>query len=205
MLHFNWYHSRDRFHEGQSYEHDRTLHLYALSCNISLCVYRVSIRRKETVELHSMAASHQPPRDQPINRVGSPAHSHAQNAPHEQIHLEQHEQEVQGPHEYKERRYDKLRKQGAVDFYGTTDPSVAETWLKRTQRVLNLMKCTSEEQFDYAVSLLQEDAYAWWETIPGSDVQPPVLTWDDFLREFSNNYKPEVYKDDKRREFLNLK
>ena len=79
-----------------------------------------------------------------------------------------------------------------------------ETWLKRTQRVLNQMRCTPEEKFDYAVSLLQGNAYAWWETVPGNDVQPPVLTWDDFLREFSNNYMPEVYRDDKRREFLNL-
>ena len=49
------------------------------------------------------------------------------------------------------------------------------------QRVLNLMKCIPEEKFDYAVSLLQGNAYDWWETIPGSDTQPPVLTWNDFL------------------------
>ena len=67
------------------------------------------------------------------------------------------------------------------------------------------MRCTPEEKFDYAVSLLQGNAYAWWETVPGNDVQPLVLTWDDFLRDFSNNYMPEVYRDDKRREFLNLK
>ena len=181
------------------------VHLHTLAYNIFLYDYRIPIRREETADLHSMAASHQPQRDQPTERVGSPAHSHAQHAPHEQIHLEQHEQEVHGPHEYRERRYDKLRKQGAVDFSGTTDPSVAETWLKRTQRVLNQMRCTPEEKFDYAVSLLQGNAYAWWETVPGNDVQPPVLTWDDFLREFSNNYMPEVYRDDKRREFLNLK
>ncbi|XP_065880121.1 uncharacterized protein [Euphorbia lathyris] len=67
------------------------------------------------------------------------------------------------------------------------------------------MKCTPEEKFDYAVFLLQGDAYDWWETIPNSTVQPPVLKWDDFVLEFRNNYMPEVYLDDKRREFLNLK
>ena len=43
------------------------------------------------------------------------------------------------------------------------------------------------------------------KTIPRNDVQPPVLTWDDFHCEFTNNYMLEAYKDDKRREFLNLK
>ena len=86
------------------------VHLHTLACNIFLYDYRIPIRREETTDLHSMAASHQPQRDQPTERVGSPAHSHAQHAPHEQIHLEQHEQEVHGPHEYRERRYDKLRK-----------------------------------------------------------------------------------------------
>ena len=43
------------------------------------------------------------------------------------------EQEVQGPiMATVKRNYKELRKLGAVDFSGTTDPAVAETWLKRT-------------------------------------------------------------------------
>ncbi|KAG8369537.1 hypothetical protein BUALT_Bualt14G0023800 [Buddleja alternifolia] len=110
---------------------------------------------------------------------------------------------VHGP-ETRERRYDKLRKMGAVDFVGTTDPAKAEMWLKQTERVFSLKQCTPEEKFDYAVSLLQGDAYAWWETIPDSTVQPPILTWNDFLREFHDAYVPEVYKDQKEKEFLEL-
>ena len=93
---------------------------------------------------------------------------------------------------------------GAVDFVGTTDPANAEMWLKQTERVFNLMQCIPEEKFDYVVSLLQGDAYAWWETIPDSTAQPPVLTWNDFLREFHDAYVPEVYKDQKEKEFLEL-
>ena len=55
------------------------------------------------------------------------------------------------------------------------------------------------------MSLLQGDAYEWRETILENDVKPPVLTWDDFHREFTNNCMLEVYKDDKIMEFLNLK
>ena len=72
----------------------------------------------------------------------------------------------------RDRRYDKLRKYGEVDFLGSTDPVEAENWLKRTERFLNMMQCTPDEKFDYVVSLLQENAHDWWETVPNATVQP---------------------------------
>ncbi|XP_042033546.1 uncharacterized protein LOC121780087 [Salvia splendens] len=116
------------------------------------------------------------------------------------------EQEVQGLEmRPRGKNFKELRKMGAVDFVGTTDPAEAEIWLKRTERVFNQMGCITEERFDYAVSLLQGDAYYWWETVPRAMIHPPVLSWDDFLREFSDKYMPPVYRDEKQREFLSLK
>lgn len=103
------------------------------------------------------------------------------------------------------RNYKELRKLGATDFYGTVDPAEAETWKKRTERVFTMMRCSPEVKFDYVVSLLQADAYDWWETVPRATIQPPVLTWEDFQREFCDKYMPEIYRDEKQREFLNLK
>ena len=74
-----------------------------------------------------------------------------------------------------------LRQLGAVDFFGTTDPAEKETWLKRTVRVFTLMGSTEEDQFFYIVSLLQGDAYDWWETIPRATARPLVLGYRDFL------------------------
>ena len=74
------------------------------------------------------------------------------------------------------RNYKELRKLGVVNFSATIDPTEVETWLKRIERVLNMMCCTLEEKFDYVVSLLQAYAYDWWEMIPNSTVQPPMLT-----------------------------
>ena len=54
-----------------------------------------------------------------------------------------------------------LRQLGAVDFHGTTDPAEAETWLKRTERIFWLMRCTVEDRLDMAASLLQGNAYDW--------------------------------------------
>ena len=101
--------------------------------------------------------------------------------------------------------YKELRKLGATYFYGTVDLAEAESWLKRIKRVFNMMHCGDEEKFDYAVYLLQDDAYDWWETVPNSDAQPQKLTWDNFQREFQDKYMPEIYRDEKQREFLNLK
>ena len=47
-----------------------------------------------------------------------------------------------------------LRQLGAKEFFGTTDPAEAETWLKSTDRVFTLMGSTEEDQFFYIVSLL---------------------------------------------------
>ena len=103
------------------------------------------------------------------------------------------------------KNFKELRQLGAVDFYGTTDPAEAETWLNRTERVFTMMRCTTEEQYDFVVSLLQGDAYDWWETVPGATVRPTILTYADFLQEFRDRYMPEVYRDEKQREFLNLR
>ena len=61
----------------------------------------------------------------------------------------------------RERRYEKLRKLGATPFSGTLDLAEAEAWLESTERIFNLIQCTLEEKFDYAVFLLQGDAYNW--------------------------------------------
>ena len=95
------------------------------------------------------------------------------------------------------KKFKELRQLGAVDFYGIVDLAETETWLKRTERVFRMMRCTREEQFDFAVSLLQGDAYDWWETVPDSMAQPPLLNYEDFLREFRDRYMPEVYRDEK--------
>ena len=92
-----------------------------------------------------------------------------------------------------------------MDFYGTTDPAKAETWLNRMVRIFTLLRSTEVEQFDFVVSLLQEDGYDWWETVANATARPPVLTYNDFLREFRDRYMPEIYKDEKQGEFLNLK
>ena len=57
------------------------------------------------------------------------------------------------------KEYKELRQLGAPDFHGTTDPAEAEAWLKRIEWIFTSMKCSMEAQYDFAISLLQGDAY----------------------------------------------
>ena len=54
--------------------------------------------------------------------------------------------------------YKKIRKQGTNVFAGTTDPMVAEEWLRNLERVLNRIKCTTEKKVSYAALLFEQNA-----------------------------------------------
>ncbi|KAJ8770514.1 hypothetical protein K2173_018005 [Erythroxylum novogranatense] len=77
--------------------------------------------------------------------------------------------------------------------------------VERTERVFDQMDCDAEERFDYTVSLLQGPAYQWWKTVLGSTTRPCLLSWEDFLRAFRDNYMAKVYLEMKMQEFLELK
>ncbi len=53
------------------------------------------------------------------------------------------------------------------------------------------------------VSLLQDDAYQWWDTVT-SDVPLELVTWNFFLIEFRKKYVGSVCLEERRREFITL-
>ncbi|XP_060200886.1 uncharacterized protein LOC132629177 [Lycium barbarum] len=103
-----------------------------------------------------------------------------------------------------EMNFEKMRKMGGVEFEGTVDPTDAEQWLERIEKVFEQLECSDAAKFKYAVSLLQKDAYDWWVSVPNARAKPPVLTWNDFVKEFHMKYVPPTYHDAKKKEFLNL-
>ena len=50
-----------------------------------------------------------------------------------------------------------------MDFLGKKydEPSMAENWLERTERMLQQMHCTPKENLECATSLLRDEAYQW--------------------------------------------
>ena len=84
----------------------------------------------------------------------------ASHAPHEHTpHSERLRETLERDLRSRSKEYKELRQLGAIDFHGTTDPAEAEAWLKRTERIFTLMRCSMDPQYDFAISLLQGDAY----------------------------------------------
>ncbi|XP_011071700.1 uncharacterized protein LOC105157096 [Sesamum indicum] len=104
-----------------------------------------------------------------------------------------------------DKNHETVRRQGPKVFADTIDPAQAEEWLRNIERVLDRIECTSEQKLRYAVSLLEKDALDWWEIVPGSKNQPVNLTWNNFIKIFTDKYTPSVYRNRKKVEFLELK
>ncbi|XP_059289481.1 uncharacterized protein LOC132043000 [Lycium ferocissimum] len=83
-----------------------------------------------------------------------------------------------------EMNFEKMRKMGGVEFEGTVDPTDAKQWLERIESVFEQLECLDTAKFKYGVSLLQNDAYDWWVSVPNAKAKPSILTWNDFVKEF---------------------
>ena len=81
-----------------------------------------------------------------------------------------------------------------IDFMGKKDdePAMEENWLKRTERMMVQMHCTTEEKLECAISLLQEEAYHWWVSVIRT-APPESVTWKFFLDEFKKQYVGRIY------------
>ncbi|XP_021672732.2 uncharacterized protein LOC110659178 [Hevea brasiliensis] len=93
-----------------------------------------------------------------------------------------------------------------MDFLGKKEdyPPTAKNWLDRTEWVLKQLHGTPEQNLEGAVSLFQDDAYQWWDTV-FREVQLDQITWDFFLTEFRKKYVSNAYLEERRREFMSLR
>ena len=91
-----------------------------------------------------------------------------------------------------------------VDFLGRKEdePSMAENWLERTERMLVQMHCTPDESLECATAQLQDEAYQWWVSMTRT-APPGSITWKFFLNEFKKHYVGCIYLANMRREFHN--
>ncbi|XP_040973980.1 uncharacterized protein [Gossypium hirsutum] len=87
-----------------------------------------------------------------------------------------------------------LRKYGAIEFLGAKgiDSTIAENWLKTKKRVLKQLECTPQESLVCVVSLLQDEAFVWWESVI-QNVHEEQISWDFFQKEFQKKYFGEIY------------
>ena len=77
---------------------------------------------------------------------------------------------------------ERMIKYRPMDFLGKKDdePSMAENWLKRTERMLQQMHCIPEENLECVTYLLQDEAYQWCLFVTRT-APPEGITWEFFL------------------------
>ena len=88
-------------------------------------------------------------------------------------------------------------------FSSSTEPIVADDWLRRIGRELTTAGCTDAEKVRFAAQQLDGPAASWWEnytaTFPIANV-----TWDQFQQAFRTAHVSTGAMSMKKREFRKL-
>ncbi|XP_075499235.1 uncharacterized protein LOC142537620 [Primulina tabacum] len=100
--------------------------------------------------------------------------------------------------------YDRFRRLNPPEFMGSTDPAVAEEWIKSLESIFSYLHMEYADKVTCAIFLLTKHARIWWES---ARVALPVgpLTWGTFKTVFYNKYFSKDVRAKKASDFLNLK
>ncbi|GKV49055.1 hypothetical protein SLEP1_g55827 [Rubroshorea leprosula] len=91
-------------------------------------------------------------------------------------------------------------------FKGVPDPDVAESWVKKLEKMFKLLKCTDVQKVELAVFTLEGEADNWWTAAQdGFSKKGEEVTWDKFVQAFYRKYFSAAVLERKELEFRNLK
>ena len=68
-------------------------------------------------------------------------------------------------------------------FSSSTEPIVADDWLRKTTRELTTAGCTDAEKVKFAAHHLEGPAASWWENFTAT-FPVDTVTWDQFQQAF---------------------
>ncbi|XP_073119598.1 uncharacterized protein [Henckelia pumila] len=100
--------------------------------------------------------------------------------------------------------YEQFRKMNPKDFAGTTDPLVAEGWIRSLEVIFLYMQLGDPDRVRCAVFHLQDDAALWWEGVEKT-VDTATLPWAEFRRLFFEKYFTADVRARLKTEFLSLR
>ena len=100
--------------------------------------------------------------------------------------------------------YERFRRQQPPTFDGSADPSIAEDWNKRIQRIFNFMRLSDEEKVMCAVNQLVKGASYWWDLVAQTE-DVTTMTWAQFLKLYNEKYLGEAVRTRKVHEFMDLR
>jgi hypothetical protein len=92
-----------------------------------------------------------------------------------------------------------------ITFEHTSDPVVANDWLKVTERKLIVAQCNEREKVIYVSGQLYGLASDWWDNYLKNHGDPEGIEWQEFKDNFITQYVPDEIMRFRRKEFLRLK
>ncbi|XP_073120567.1 uncharacterized protein [Henckelia pumila] len=99
---------------------------------------------------------------------------------------------------------ERFKKQEPKEFKGTTDPLVAEEWIRSLETIFAYMGVTDADRVRCAIYMLNEDATLWWEgAVIG--VNLTTLTWENFRTMFFQKYYTAEERGRLIKEFMSLR
>ncbi|XP_021806448.1 uncharacterized protein LOC110750424 [Prunus avium] len=99
---------------------------------------------------------------------------------------------------------DQARRIGAVEFNGDGDPAMAEEWIEKMERIMDVMDIPQERRVVLATFFLSRNASYWWESVRRQYHDPSTITWQVFRTTFDEQFYPLAYQNMKMEEFLQL-
>ncbi|XP_042452603.1 uncharacterized protein LOC122037224 [Zingiber officinale] len=100
--------------------------------------------------------------------------------------------------------YTQFRELGPTEFKGTTDPIVAEGWVRSLEMIYDFMQLADADKVRCTIFTLQDDVRVWWEGALLT-VDLVTLTWADFKEVFYEKYFTADNRTRLAREFLELR
>ncbi|XP_073121037.1 uncharacterized protein [Henckelia pumila] len=98
---------------------------------------------------------------------------------------------------------ERFQKKGSKEFTGTTDPLIAEGWIRSLESIFSYMGLTDADKVRCSIYMMKDDAALWWEdAVRGVNLE--TLTWEDFKRTFFAKYFTEDVRSQMIRDFMSL-
>ncbi|XP_047309877.1 uncharacterized protein LOC124913331 [Impatiens glandulifera] len=90
------------------------------------------------------------------------------------------------------------------DFNGSTDPMVAEEWIRSLETKFEFMQCNNSDRLRCATFMFKDDARIWWQGAK-STLNLDTATWEEFKAVFYVKYFTLNTRNKLDREFLEIR
>ncbi|KAL2472544.1 Uncharacterized protein Adt_40680 [Abeliophyllum distichum] len=92
-------------------------------------------------------------------------------------------------------------------FNGSSRPLAVEEWLRKLERIFQLLTSTDAQKVKSTEFMFVDDASHWWESMSRtkSESELDALTWSQFKEELMEKYFSQAPMDSKETEFLQLR